>query len=157
MLTPRQRTRSRYLGPAVVALIVLIGACGDDPENPVAEPEPTENIAAPGGFDDLPRPVSSEPVGPRNDADGGVARRYEVRGTTPREVMAFYTDALKADGWVPVGAVEELGLDSFRGEWTNTPGGQRLQVSAADIPGLGGEEDRAASVLTEFTVSLRPV
>lgn len=156
MLTPLRRTCSRPLRWALVVPLALGVACGDSPENPVARPEAPETTSAPAGFDELPRPVPSDPVGPAAEAGGGVARSFEAPGTTPREVMAFYTEELKADGWVPVGSVEEQGLDDFSGQWTNPQGGQRLRVTARETPGLGGEEDRAAPGLTAFTVSLGP-
>lgn len=153
---PRPARRRSWLGAVSFAAMAVLAACGDDPANPAAQPAPAVTTFEQGGFDDIPLPVKSEPLGPRSETGGVVTRSYDVRGTTPQAVLSFYADALENDGWVPVGAVEQLGVDTYRGDWTNTESQAQLRVSATDAPALGGDEDRGASVLTQYSLTLTP-
>lgn len=136
--------------------MAIVGACGDDPESPSAKPVPAVTSFGQGSFDEIPLLPQSDPLGPPSETDGVVTRSFDLRGTTPEEVLAFYADALEPDGWVPASAAEQLGLDTFRGDWTNTESQSLLRVSATDTPALGGDEDRGGSVLTQYTLTLTP-
>lgn len=153
---PREPRRRHWLGSVSLTAAVILGACGDDPESPAAQPAPAVTTFEQGGFDDIPLLPQSDPLGPRSETDGVVTSSYDVRGTTPQAVMAFYAETLEPDGWVPVGQAEQLGLDTFQGDWTNTRSRSRLRVSATDTPALGGDEDRGGSVLTQYSLTLTP-
>lgn len=108
---------------ALVSSLVILGACD-------TETTPTPGNTVVGGaveLEGVPIPPQAEVIAPGASDDGVFSRTYEVRGDTPEDVLAFYTENLSAD-WAPVvgpgpvgvGSDVEAGSDrkQYLGGWT---------------------------------------
>ncbi|MDP9388464.1 MAG: hypothetical protein M3Q48_11290 [Actinomycetota bacterium] len=146
------RSALARLVAATVAVVVLV-ACGDREHQQEAKPAPHVTTFEEGTFDDLPQFSRSEPVGPRSEKDGVVARSYRARGATPEGVLDYYRDVLDERGWTMVGAIERIGVGTYRADWVS--GAQRLRVSASGEPQLA-EDVPSQQVTVQYSLTLRP-
>lgn len=144
---------------SVLLLSVALASCGEDePGGPDAQPTPDQTVFGPGLFDQLPHPGGSEPVGPKTQEQGVVARSYKLDNAVPSEVMDFYEDAL-ADDWRLIDPVEQIGPaenPTYRGQWRR--GEWVLIVTASAAPTLKGTapgETRDPTV--QYSLSLEPI
>lgn len=143
------RERPRVAVVAVLCLALALGACGSDASTE-AQPRPPGTGFGEGVFDDLPLHPRSDPVASLTEKDDATVRSYRTDGATPREVLDFYEDQLPG-GWQLIGAVEEIGPDSYRGTWVRDD--QQLEVSATPAPRLD-QNDTAEQVVTQYSFTL---
>ncbi len=141
---------------AVVAgtLALLIGGCAPRDTDPAAQPAPDVTTFEQGRFDELPQFPRSDPVGPRTEKDGVVARSYRARGTSPEQVLEFYRDALD-ERWQMVTPIERLGPGTFRAEWVADD--YRLLVSATREGTLDAPDDAANPAVAQYSLTLHPL
>ena len=126
---------------------LLLGACGDDDVQPEAQPTPVVGGFSEAAFDALPRPATSEPRGNAVEMADTISRSYEVRNTTPEQVLDFYRSQLR--DWRAVQGVEKLGVNTYRGIWTKD--GAELTVSATSGPTLSQPDE----VRAQYSLSLK--
>ncbi len=138
---------------AVVAA-VLLGACASEEPDPVAQPAPDVTTFERGLFDDLPRFPRSEPLGPRNEEDGVIARSFKVPGAAPEQVLEFYRHALE-ENWTMLAPVERLGVGTFRADWLSDD--YRLRVSATRESELDSRQDASNTVVAQYSLTLEPL
>lgn len=151
------RRRSAGLGWPVRLVVGVLAAtlasCGEREERAETQPAPNVTTFEQGAFDDIPLFPRSEPVGPRSEKEGVVARSYRARGATPQGVLEYYRDALDERRWELVGDIEELGVGTYQADWVS--GDRRLRVSATREPALGGEAP-SDQVVVQYSLTLRP-
>lgn len=152
----RNRGRRVAARAAVVAatLALLIAGCAPRDGDSAAQPAPDVTTFEQGRFDDLPQFPRSDPLGPRTEKDGVVARSYRARGTSPEQVLEFYRDAL-AERWHMATPIEKLGAGTFRAEWVTDD--YRLLVSATREGTLDAPDDAANPVVAQYSLSLHPL
>lgn len=147
------RGRSLLLIGTVVSAVILAG-CGAGTDDPVAQPAPEVTTFEEGRFDDLPQFPRSEPLGPRHEKDGVVARSYKAPGASPDQVLDFYRDALQ-ERWNMVAAVEKLGAGTLRADWTDDE--YLLRVSATREGELDSADDGSETAVAQYSLTLHPV
>ena len=135
-------------------LVVVLVGCGPRDPDPVAQPAPGVSTFEEGRFDDLPQYPRSEPLGPRHEKEGVVARSFKVQGASPDQIMSFYRDALQ-DRWRMITGVEKLGVGTLRADWVDDE--HRLRVSATRESELDERDDAARSVVTQYSLTLSPL
>ncbi len=155
---PVERKRGRRLTFQLVALsgalALLVAGCAPRGEDPATQPAPDVTTFEQGRFDDLPQFPRSDPVGPRTEEAGVVARSYGARGASPEQVLEFYKEALE-EGWNMVTPIERLGPSTFRAEWVSDE--YRLLVSATRESTLDPPDDAANPVVTQYSLTLHPL
>lgn len=147
------RTGRRRAAASAVAMALALAACGADDgsseeqtgSRPEAQPAPGVTSFTEGGFDELPIPPQADPVGPRSEKDGVVARSFDVRNTEVDEVVQFYEGQLS--GWDQLG-VEDVG-SAVRADFER--GGRGLRMTAQPAPTLSGDDPRL-----QLTLQLGP-
>lgn len=146
---------TRWLAASSLAVAVLAGACGDTgTTTPDAQPVPDAPVFRGGHFDGLPRYPRSLELGPALDTAGVVAQSFRVRGTTPENIVGYYTRELFGD-WQPLSEVEVMGEDALRARWAR--GDSHLQVTAALAPTLEDEGGPAAErPVVQYSLQLGP-
>ena len=144
---------SRGLAVAVFALTVATGCGHGGAPSPKAQPAPDVTTFEVGRFDDLPLFPRTEPLGPRNEKAGVIARSFEARGTTPQQVLDFYQHSL-GDGWTILHAPGKIGVGTYRGDWTN--GTRQLRVSATEEPELD-PNNASKDVMVQYSLTLSPI
>lgn len=140
---------------AAVALVLVTGACGGGQDAPSSEAQPTPNATTfeLGRFDDLPLFPRSDPLGPRNEEAGVVARSFMATGATPEQILDYYRRSL-SDDWILLREPEKLGAGTYRADWAN--GDWRLRLSATREPSL--ELDNASREVTvQYSMTLSPL
>lgn len=146
--------RQAFLVTGTVLSAVVLAGCGAGTANPVAQPAPGVTTFEEGRFDDLPQYPRSEPLGPRHEKDGVIARSYKAAGASPDQVLEFYRDALQ-ERWNMVTAVEKLGVGTLRADWVDDE--YRLRVSATRESLLDSEEDASETAATQYSLTLHPL
>ncbi len=147
------RRRGSVAAAAGVLTMALLG-CGPGEKQPAAQPVPEVTTFERGRFDDLPVFFRSDPLGPRSEKDGVVTRSYKAEGASPEQVLEFYREALDYR-WRMVSPIERLGVGTFRADWED--GQYRLRVSATQAPALDASAGSADPVLTQYSLTLRPL
>lgn len=138
-----------------VVVALLVGACGDDSDDPpAAQPAPNVTTFEPGRFDDVPLFPRSDPLGPRSDEGGVVARSYRATGTTAEQVLEYYRTSLDPK-WRLQNPIENIGVGTYRGDWVSDT--YRLRVSATDAPTVSGEGDASRNVAAQYSLTLTPL
>jgi hypothetical protein len=133
----------------VTAAVLALGACGDQ-DQPEAQPTPGGVGFEEGDFDELPVPPRADPLGPRQEEEGVLARSWSVRNTTAAEVLEFYEQNLM-DGWQQTTPTRQLG-DAYRGIWRS--GDEELRVSATPAPAADQEERPEDQRLVQVSLQL---
>lgn len=153
---PERRSRTPHRAPVLLAVLLslVVAGCGSRDPDPVAQPAPGVTTFEEGRFDNLPQYPRSEPLGPRHEKDGVVARSFKVQGASPDQILNFYRDALK-ERWRMVTGVEKLGVGTLRADWTNDE--YRLRVSATRESELDEPDDAATSVVAQYSFTLNPL
>ncbi len=146
--------RAAHLAAAAATLVLLIAGCAPRDGDPEAQPAPDVTTFEQGRFDELPQFPRSDPVGPRTETEGVVARSYRARGTSPEQVLEFYKDALD-ERWQMVTPIERLGEGTFRAEWVSDD--FRLLVSATRESTLDTPDDAANPVVSQYSLTLHPL
>lgn len=150
-MTARRKTVRKVPALAVAAALGM-AACGGGGGQPSAQPAPEPTTFQPGRFDDIPLFPRSDPLGPRSDNGGVVARSYKATGASPAQILDYYKTNL--DGrWVPIGRIEKIGVGTYRGDWTS--GDRKLRVSATE-ESLGSDTP-AREVTTQYSLVLEPI
>lgn len=139
---------------AAGALALSAPGCGSANTHPAAQPVPEVTTFEQGRFDDLPVFFRSDPLGPRSEKEGVVTRSYHASGASPGQVLEFYRDALDYR-WRMVTPIERLGAGTFRADWED--GHYRLRVSATQAPALDTSDGGVHPVLTQYSLTLRPL
>lgn len=147
------RHGDRILIIALIALIGLMaigsGGCTDDSTDGSSRSDSTDLFTeGRAEFDDLELVPGSTPFGDVTAKDGIVTRSYEVTGTTPAEIIAFYETALAEDGWAPSQPLHRSD-SAGRADWLRD--NFRLELSAVEI---GAEA--AGRVRSQYSLTLRP-
>jgi hypothetical protein len=146
--------RVAFLPAAVLLVAVALTACGRGDADPAAQPTPNVTTFQEGRFDDLPQYPRSEPLGPRADEQGVVARSYKVTGASPEQVMDFYRDALQ-ERWRMLTGVEKLGVGTFRADWVDDD--YLLRVSATRESEVDSRDDASENFVTQYSLTLHPL
>lgn len=141
-------------GVLTTVMVMTIAGCGDGEKQGVTQPAPNVTTFEPGRFDDLPQYPRSEPVGPRSDKSGAVARSYRARGAAPQVVLEYYEKNLDPARWRMISRIEQLGNDTYRAAWAS--GSYRLRVSATREPQLD-ENAASTQVITQYSLTLEPI
>ncbi|MDP8992415.1 MAG: hypothetical protein M3N31_05080 [Actinomycetota bacterium] len=137
----------RRVTPVVLALVVA-GCGGDRQEREGAQTAPAVTTFEQGRFDDLPLFPRSDPIGPRSEKEGVIARSYTARGTTPERLLQFYEDKLTQ--WRQVEPVRKFGTSSYRAKWARD--NWLLEVSSGASPAL----DDAGDAQVQYSLVLSP-
>jgi len=133
----------------VMALSLVLAGCGRDRQSREGtQPAPAVTTFEQGRFDDLPLFPRSDPIGPRSEKDGVVARSYTARGTTSERLLQFYEGNLP--GWRQVEPIRKFGTSSYRAAWTR--GNWLLEVSSGASPAF----DDAGDAQVQYSLVLRP-
>lgn len=150
----RAAARAHAVALTGVALLVVVaaGACRAEEPEPATQPAPDVTTFEPGKFDDLPLFPRSDPLGPRTDEDGVVARSYRAVGTTAREVVEYYRSTLATD-WTLASAPEQLGPRTYRADWVTDE--YRLRVSATEGETLESGDTPSAEEAVQYSLTLR--
>lgn len=146
----------RRLRLAALACLVAISStsCTRAGPDEGTQPAPPVSTFEQGRFDDIPLFPRSEPVGPRSEKDGVVARSYKALGASPEQVLEFYRDMLPSR-WRMVTPLEKLGVDTFRADWTDAE--YRLRVTATLEPLLRGPNEASNAAVSQYSLSLHPL
>ncbi|MGH9264302.1 MAG: hypothetical protein ACRD1D_06370 [Acidimicrobiales bacterium] len=147
-------TRRQFVVAATVFAALLGVGCGSEDDPPAAQPVPGATTFEPGRFDDLPQYPRSEPLGPRSEEKGVVARSFKVSGGSPEQVLDFYVDALE-EPWRLVTGVEKLGAGTFRADWVSED--YLFRVSATREPELDSTDDASETFVTQYSLTLHPL
>jgi hypothetical protein len=147
--------RKSHCLAAILAFALATAACGTARDGPSPEAQPTPNVTTfeVGRFDDLPLFPRSDPLGPRNEKSGVIARSFVARGTTPEQVLDFYLRSL-GDGWRLLKAPEKIGEGTYRGDWTS--GNWQLRLSATEEPELD-PDNASKDVTVQYSLTLTPL
>jgi hypothetical protein len=120
----------------ILAVAVALAACDDRGTggNPASLQTP--------GFEGIPIPDQATELTPGATTDGISSQTFEVRGSTPEDVMSFYQSAIPAE-WTtavapaPIGFGEDVDPDGvanvYLAGWTT--GERDLLVTAGPIAG----------------------
>ena len=149
-----QGRRQFFLVTGTLLSAVVLAGCGAGTADPAAQPAPGVTTFEEGRFDDIPQFPRSEPLGPRHEKDGVVARSYKAPGASPDQVLDFYRDALQ-ERWSMVTAVEKLGVGTLRADWVDDE--HLLRVSATRESLLDSEDDASETAVTQYSLTLHPV
>ena len=149
----RLRHIRRGLVVATGILAVVLGGCAREAD-PAAQPAPGVTTFEDGRFDNLPQYPRSEPLGPRTEKRGVVARSYKVPGASPEQVLDFYREALPAR-WSMVSPVEKLGVGTFRADWVGED--YRLRVTATQEGDVLSQDDASKTVVAQYSLTLNPL
>lgn len=147
----------RIAGASAAVALLAVAGCGDGDGDgasvgePEAQPAPGVTTFQEGDFAGIDLPSTATPVNERTEEDDAVAQSFEVRNTTPEEIMAFYSDALAE--YDVLEAPEEIGVGTMRGRWEVD--GRRLTVAAQTAETLN-DNPGAPEVLTQLSLSLEP-
>ena len=147
--------KSVWLGAVVMTMAAVTAACGGGTSSDSQSAQPTPNVTTfePGRFDDLPKFPRSEALGPRHEKDGVVARSFRATGTRPEQVLDYYRTSL-GEQWTLLQAPEQIGVGTYRGDWTS--GDWQLRVSATAEPEL--DLDNASAERTvQYSLTLSPL
>ena len=144
----------RGLVVATGLLAVVLAGCGSREADPATQPAPGVATFEDGLFDNLPEYPRSEPLGPRNEKGGVVARSYKVPGALPEQVLDFYRDALQAR-WSMVSPVEKLGVGTFRADWVGDD--YRLRVTATQEGDVLSQDEPSRTVVAQYSLTLQPL
>ena len=142
--------RTRRLGCAALATVAalccaLVAACGSETADPTVQgPAVTWVVAA--DLEEIPLPAGSRPYAPAAIDGAVIAQTFQVIGTTPDRVLAFFDQALPREGWTAAAPLHREPSDR-RSDWLSSD--RRLEVSAIRAPGSG----RTA---VQFSLILRP-
>lgn len=147
-------TRRAFILAAAAGLTALLVGCGGQDSDPAAQPAPGVTTFVPGVFDDLPQFPRAEPLGPRTEKDGVVARSYKAPGASPEQILNFYRDALK-ERWRMLTPVERLGVGTLRADWVSDS--HRLRVSATTESGLDSRNDASVTFVSQYNLTLHPL
>lgn len=124
------RGRMAMAVPAVLAVVVVGGACGGAPS--VAGTAVVADEAGP--LTDVPTYPGSQPVGEgQKGDDGSISRGFRAAGATPTQVMAFYAKELRGS-WEVGSTVAPIGPATFRASWSRR--GTSLSVVAQPAPAI---------------------
>ena len=150
-----RRCRGVRLRVGAVAFLLGLGlvACGDNSPDEGTQPAPAVTTFEQGPFDDLPQFPRSEPVGPRSEKDGVVARSYKATGASPQQVLEFYRDGLPPQ-WKMVAPIEKLGADTFQADWVDES--YRLRVSATREDLLDSDDEAVDPTVSQYSLTLHP-
>ncbi|MFP5327138.1 MAG: hypothetical protein ACLGHT_06630 [Acidimicrobiia bacterium] len=151
---PGERRPMRLRLAALACLVAISSSCGRAGPDEGAQPAPAVTTFEQGRFDDIPLFPRSEPVGPRSEKDGVVARSYKALGASPEQVLDFYRDGLPSQ-WRMVTPLERLGVDTYRADWED--GQYRLRVSATLEPLLRGPNEASNAAVSQYSLSLHPL
>ena len=135
-------------------LAVVLAGCGPRDADPAAQPAPGVTTFEDGRFDNLPQYPRSEPLGPRTEKRGVVARSYKVPGASPEQVLDFYRETLPAR-WSMVSPVEKLGVGTFRADWVGEE--YRLRVTATREGDVLSQDDASKTVVAQYSLTLNPL
>ena len=144
----------RGLVVAIGLLAVVPAGCASRGADQAAQPAPGVTTFEQGRFDNLPQYPRSEPLGPRTEERGVVARSYKVPGASPEQVLDFYRNALQAR-WSMVAPVEKLGVGTFRADWVNDD--HRLRVTATQEGDVLSQDDASKTVVAQYSLTLHPL
>lgn len=140
----------RVLAAGTIAAIGLLAGCGDDGE---AETQTSEVVdPSTDALDAVPLVPRSEPFGRPSAEDGVQTRSYEVDGTTPERIIAFYADALPAEGWTQVEPTNREDTEQ-RADFVDED--HRLEISAIASDRQASEDDAEGGV--QYSLVLRPL
>ena len=128
-------------------------ACGRNGPDEGTQPAPAVTTFEQGRFDDIPLFFRSEPVGPRSEKDGVVARSYKATGASPQQVLEFYRDGLPPQ-WKMVAPIEKLGADTFQADWVDES--YRLRVSATREDLLDSDDEAVDPTVSQYSLTLHP-
>ncbi len=147
--------RGSRLCVGAVAFLVGLGlvGCGRNGPDEGTQPAPAVTTFEQGPFDDLPQFPRSEPVGPRSEKDGVVARSYKATGASPQQVLEFYRDGLPPR-WKMVAPIEKLGVATFQADWVDES--YRLGVSATRESLLDTDDDARDAAVSQYSLTLQP-
>ncbi len=148
-MSSRPPARIRLLTVFAVGALAT-AACGSGSGSNPAQPRPGSSKFSTGRFGDLPQYPRADPTGPRTHEQGVTVRTYSVRDLTPKRLMQWYTDSLRADGWATVAAAHPEGK-IWRGEWKQQR--QHLLVSASAAPTITGDSARVGNTI-QYSLSL---
>ena len=141
----------------VGAMAFLVGlgpvACARNGPDEGTQPAPAVTTLEQGPFDNLPQFPRSEPVGPRSEKDGVVARSYKATGASPQQVLDFYRDGLPPQ-WKMVAPIEKLGVETFQADWVDES--YRLRVSATREKLLDSEDEGVDPTVSQYSLTLHP-
>ncbi len=152
---PLRRPRIRCgLVVATGLLAVVLAGCGSRDADPATQPAPGVTTFEEGRFDNLPQYPRSEPLGPRTEKRGVVARSYKAPGASPEQVLDFYRDALAAR-WSMVSPVEKLGVGTFGADWVGED--FRLRVTATREGDVLSQDDASRTVAAQYSLTLHPL
>jgi hypothetical protein len=113
-------------------LLVVGESCGSSNSDLSTTPVPAK-------FTSLPAYPDAEPAGTLTTDGTTSTRSYQVHGTTPTRVLAFYQKRLV--GWTVTQKAHPLGASSqtaLRATWTR--GSHLLSVSSETAVGLGSDD-----------------
>jgi hypothetical protein len=131
-----------------VVVVALAGCGGRSQEREGTQPAPAVTTFEEGSFDDLPLFPRSDPIGPRTEKEGVIARSYTARGTTPERLLQFYED--KLPGWRQMEPVRKFGTSSYRAKWARD--NWFLEISSGASPAL----DDAGDAQIHYSLVLSP-
>jgi hypothetical protein len=139
-----------------IAVTFFVAACGDDAtERAGTQPAPGVSTFEQGSFDDLPIYPRSDPIGPRSEKNGVVARSFVTHGATAEGIVTWYANTLKAKGWEAAGGAEQVGESTWRADFRKS--GSKLRVSSAPAPTVEKESAGSGDVHdVQFSLTLRP-
>lgn len=120
----------------LLVMVIALVACDDR----AATTNPASLQTA--GFEGIPIPDQASELAPVASSDGISSQSFEVRGSTPKDVIEFYEDSI-SDEWTPVVAPGRIGFgeDIDAGSEANvylagwTTGARDLLVTAGPIAG----------------------
>lgn len=148
------RRRLLVFAAPLLALGLVAGACGDD-EPGDAVPSPEATTFTEGEFEDIPLPPRADPIADVTESDDGVLTgSWEVRGSTPEQVLGFYETELQANGWTVNSGPLEQAQGVWRGDWTRE--GQLVEVVADRVTGLNEDPEDGSEQPTQLNLLLHP-
>jgi hypothetical protein len=144
--------RSRTLLACVALAAATTAGCSDDGADTDAGgadqgelPSPDVTQFTNGSFEDVRLPRGAEEFSDKTERDGAISQSFVVSGTSPQQIMDFFSTSLTEDGWQVAEPVSSRGTDSYAGAWTG--GGRRLEVSALLAQGVENERTQFSLVL----------
>lgn len=149
-------TRTRLRSAAAVAALMLlvamgVGGCGSS-DAATGDSDEVVPVAFEGRFDQVPRAPLSDPVGSLSEKNGVTTQSFEIRGNTPKQVMAFYEKVLPSQGWTASIAPTPSGPSAYKSEWVTDA--WKLRLTANSATGLGGNSDPTEAVQSQYSLEL---
>ncbi len=136
-----------------IAAVLLVGAsgaglaaCAGGSNGEGSRPAGQDAALVPDDFAALPRPEGALPFGDPTVDGATTAQSFQVTGSGPEQLLAFYENALGAAGWEPSAPAAEVGDGDWRGSWARDD--ETLTVSAGPATGVGGVSSQLDLVLT---------